>query len=253
MMTKLLRAATVALTVLAACTEPTATTPEQETPPPVPKPSDVFTILPMSQREFIAGAGSEIQSPPSVKVYDVTAATPVAGATVSFQILTPDGATATTIPVVTSNDGIARLPEWKLGNALGRYSVVARLETPVMSLASLDFYAYVRGGVVAIYDLISLEGEPFPSAYASEAHYILFEDGSYNHVYNSQVDEQTTFSRVDGKYTRDSSGVISFYNNPLNTPSFFGILLSEGRPVDGKLRVTYSDFIDFDIEIYAQR
>ena len=246
-MLALRRTVPVILTLLAACTEPTATTPKD---PPYKKPSDVNVIIvaPNSPRQIIANPESDVKSLPSVRVYNTTVDNPVAGATVLFTLRNLDGSTAKTFSVTTSSDGIATLPSWHVGG-IGRYVANAY----VAGFNSVDFTAWVRGKVIGIYDLIALEGTTFPSNYVTEAHYVLFEDGSYNHVYNMPVNENTVFDKVSGTYTKDSTGVIAFYLDPANASSLFGNLYSEARPYNGKLRVTYTDYIDFDIEIYTPR
>jgi len=246
---KLDRTPAMLFTLLIACSEPTASA--HTNPPPYQKPDDVNVIIvePASPRSIIAKPGASVDSPPSVRVYNTTISNPVAGATVSFTVMNPDGTVTDRISVKTSSNGIATLPAWRVGQSLGRYWTTASVE----GSNAVDFFAWVRGDVIAIYDLVGVEGESYPGPYATEGHYVLFQDGTYNHVYNSSVSENTQFTTVDGTYTRDSlSGVITFSFDG-RFSNFYGNLFAEGRPYNGKLRVTYSDPVDFDVELYAPR
>jgi hypothetical protein len=252
-MLRLHRAWIVAFALSVACSEPTTPASRGEGPPPPPKLPDVITMTAASIREVNALPGSTVDSPPSVRIFNVTAGAPDVGVTVVFDVRTPDGSGSSQVSVTTGSNGVATLPQWKVGTAAGTYSVTARVDIPVQGTNQLDFFAYVRGKVIAIYDLIAFEGEPFPGSYVSEGHYVLFDDGTYNRVYNQAVSESTVFSTVDGTFTKDSAGVISFFLNPLHVSAVFGSLFAEGVPTNGKLRVIYSDFIDFDVEIYTLR
>lgn len=249
-MMRLNRASTALLIAVAACIEPTSprSTPEDPSAQkPPPSATDVIVVTAVSPTQSVARPDASLETLPSVRAYNSTKSRPVSGLPVLFTLMTPDGSVTARIPVTTGTDGVATLPAWKMGTNYGRYWAVAQPE----GAKAIDFFVYVRGEVTAIYDLVALEGAPFPSSQLTSAHYVVFNDGTYYRIYNSDVgDDVNESTRMDGTYTREPTGVINFYSS---VPSFFGSLLATGTPVNGKLRVTYTDFLDNFTEIYAIR
>jgi hypothetical protein len=237
----------LALTLIAGCDEPTSGTTEET---PVDVRNHVIIVTAASPREIVATAGSDVSTLPSVRVYDNTASRLVVGATVQFRLGSPDGQTRI-VTVTTSADGIATLPSWHVGNDLGRYTAVAQLDSD----HSVEFVLYVRGRVVEIYDLVRTDG-PAPFSYATEGHFVLFEDGTYSHVYNVPADDNSVFSNVAGPFVRRAGGVIDFYLYPSAKNEFYAqhdYLFASATPVGSELRVTFTDTIDYDAEIYTRR
>ena len=234
-----------AVVLVVACSEPTSTTPNGGKFP------DVLAMTPVSSLQLIGHAGEQATSLPSVRVYNNTALMPVAGASVTFYLRTPTGDTSQVV-VATNSNGVATFPAFRLGSSLGRYVVTAAAP----GLSTIQFFIFVRGRVIAIYDLIGLEGSQFPTTYASSGHYVLFEDGTYNHVYNDSVDFNSAFLSINGTYIKQPSGGVDFYIEPVAAGAFYAskdYLFSSGSPVGANLRVTYTDPVDFDVEIYAPR
>jgi len=115
-MLRLFRGSTAVLTVftvLVACTEPTSPREtEQPSPPPIAPGGDVIYASAVSPRESVARPETQLKTLPSVRVYNLGKSKPVAGATVLFTLLTPDGTITAKLPVTTSSDGIATVPAW---------------------------------------------------------------------------------------------------------------------------------------------
>ena len=248
-MSRRVLASIFSLALLIACHEPTSVTPGEE-----PQPgsgNDRLIMSPASPLVLIGVAGADVGTLPTVRVYGTVSAKPAVGVTVSFTLTSPGGETSKT-SVKTSANGNATLPSWRLGSQIGRYVATAQIDNG----QAITFNAFVRGQPVAIYDLISMDDQPLPTQNTTQAHYVLFADGSYNHVYNIPVDVNTKFTTVSGTYTRDPAGTILFYVDPRLASTSLTLnnyLFATGYRSGANIRVEYTDFLDWSSELYAPR
>jgi hypothetical protein len=237
------------ISLVAAC-EPTGTAaPIYKQPSGLPK--DVLVMSAASPRVLIENAGADVKQLPLIRVVGSYSGTPAGGITVNFNLISPAGDT-TVVPVQTSSTGYATLPSWHIGSGIGQYRAIAQLEGG----NAVDFNAYVRGQIIAIYDLISVDGVQIPGPDTSQGHYVLFEGRTYNHVYNAPVDFHSQFTTIDGTYGSDSLRNILFYIDPSIGTGYYAFgssVFATGYASGDTLKVTYSDWLDFSDEVYTHR
>lgn len=205
-------------------------------------------ITPLAVTGLPDGSVSEL---PAVRVYRLSDNRAIEGRTVLFVLEGPDGV-GTTVPVATDAAGVARLPAWQPGPRGGRYTATAIME----GIPPIVFTAVVRGGVVAVFDLLSIDGLPLPYGLGvTEGHYVLFEDGSYNRGYNRSAEalnEEGSF----GRYTW--TGIeIRFFIDPASrggwnyAPSNYQF--SHGFLIGDRIKLGHTNYLDFGDEVYQLR
>lgn len=194
-----------------------------------------------------------LEALPAVRLYNASTKSPAEGRLVLFVLQDPDSV-RTTVAVRTDAAGVAKLPEWRLGRAAGRYTAT----TVIDGSPPIVFTVLVRGGVVAVFDLQSVDGEKLPVGYnlgLTEGHYILYEDGTYNRGYNKSAEAlNETYS--SGKYTWVVSQ-IRFFIDPGSGDGWAyresNYQLSMGILNGAEMTVGYTNSIEFGVEVYSLR
>jgi len=204
-----------------------------------------FIIMPVGTLQFFALPGETIQNAPAVRVVSSPGGKGIVNVPVTFTREGPDG-DITSYTAVTNSYGEARIPGWPLGSVSGQYHLrVTSGETtgPV-------FTAFARGNIVAIYDLVRVAGkEPIPGYPIT--HYALYDDGSF-FLYQDKMASSPT-----GSYKTPEPGTVAFYLDPQTPLSAFyaplGFLFSIGKISGSAMTVSYQDYVDYEIEVYALR
>ena len=187
---------------------------------------------------------------PTVKVTDAVTLAPVAGQVFTFLLESPVGSTET-INVTTGQDGIARLPGWRLGAAVGLYT--ASVSTNGWGPAI--FSVMVPGKVVAIYDLKTVNGVPMPySSWWLEDHYVLYESGVFNRFTNAPAGSFVYAEQVMGTYYVDGDRIhfrTECFADPVRrcVPGFRSLLVRGNELV----YETTDWYYDMGIEVYERR
>jgi len=196
--------------------------------------------------------GGDLGNLPAMRVHRALDGRAIVGRPVVFTIQRPDGASEQ-LTVLTDGTGLARLPSWDSGRGPGHYTVTAVTD----GWGPILFKVSVRGEVVAIYDLKTLDGNALPvSGYPmTEAHYVLYEGGLYNQFYERGVEPFTAEQGVVGMYVRPDNLAIHFSLLAL-TPwapggqlGFWQGLLTS----DGGMTIVRGHYLDFPVEGYVLR
>ena len=209
------------------------------------------TMVTVSPGQIIAARGeviSQFPTLPAVRLFTSPDNKPIVGAAVTFTLFDPAGGRQTA-QTITDSLGIARLSVWKIGDALGKYTVTAGSA----GIGLVSFTAFVRGAIVAIYDLVEIHDPSFPDG-SVEGHYVLYEDRSWDHFYHHSVESYSP-TDVAGTYTATDSSIV-FQVEPLSTNDFYrkyNYRFATGTISGTKLDVSYVDFIDYSPETYVRR
>jgi len=229
---------------------PTATEP---TPPP-PKPT-AGRIVALSPDTMSADPGWEVAIAPTVRVTDSSGSLPVPGVSVGFTITAGHGSIRNAL-AVTDSDGVATVGSWQPGDTATADTLVATAP----GLGSVVFSARVLSRrVIARFDLQSIDGDSLPVTYPGGetlvgGRYILFDDGSATlgydlgtGVYSAYPLAYTISGQIDGR-----ARILFILPGPMS-PFYaqHGGLFSTGDCVNGTMSMTYTDFIDFDSEVYV--
>lgn len=194
---------------------------------------------------------NSLEALPAVRLYNTSDRSPAEGRLVVFILQDPDSV-RTTVSVTTDAAGVAKLPEWRLGRAAGRYTATAVID----GWPPIVFTVLVRGRVVAVFDLQSVDGEELPAWYnVTEGHYVLYDDGTYNHGYNRSADSLNESFTVR-TYTWVGAEV-RFYLDPQSDPAGFyrenNYQFSHGLIKGDEMTVGYTDFVNYGLEVYTLR
>jgi hypothetical protein len=148
--------------------------------------------------QIVGSPGQQVIDLPTVRLYVASTLKPVAGQTVRFLLMDPDG-NDTTVVMATDADGVARLPAWRLGDRLGHYTATVRVDGCCFPVI---FTVHVPGEVAATYDLKSINGMaiPFNDTWGSEDHLILYESGFYNRFRREPTRSFTAEAGILGTY-----------------------------------------------------
>jgi hypothetical protein len=192
-MSKQLAVLVIAAVVSAGCTEATSPNPE-------------IWVEVLSPLRVVGAQDSELAVLPSVRVLDAETDKPVAGKVFTFTLESSIGVTET-VSVTTGADGVATLPRWRLGGALGRHTATG----VTYGWGPIVFSVMIPGKVVAIYDLVSINDWPMPYGPAwRERHYLLYETGVFNRFVNVPAVPFSYSEEQFGTYTRFGADRIEF-------------------------------------------
>jgi hypothetical protein len=231
----------VSYAVLTSCHE--ATSPGENGGP------QTMVVEPITSQLLVGTQDTDASQLPAVHLFTRPNEKDVVGATVVFSLSSPDEQSRS-YATTTDAHGIARLNAWHFGSGWGTYQVV----TKIGGASPVQFSAHVRGALIAIYDLVTIYNHQVPYDVVNEAHYLLYADGSYNHIYNAPADGGDP--TLGGMYTRSSAGVIDFYIGPNLVSPFYSPsthFLGTGT-LDGlRMNVIYQDSFDFANEVYVAR
>lgn len=210
--------------------------------------NDDIAFEPLTSLRTIADAGVNVAPLPSVKVYRKDSGEPLSEVPVQFTMTNPSGAT-TTLLLYTDKAGVASLPKWRLADTPGQYVATAT----VAGQSPLAFAAYVRGKVVAVYDLNVNSGRG-----PTEGHIVLFEGGIYSRFYNTSVEKYSYPTDIIAPYTRNTSETIDFYFDPWKTGAttaynLIGSHVGFGRIQGSIMTVFYDESGDFAPEEFFLR
>lgn len=173
-------------------------------------------VEPLATLRAVGLPNSEVADLPAVRITNYFSGEALAGRTVVFTLTAPGGE-KTSVTRSTDSDGVARLSQWRLGSALGQYTAIAVTD----GWGSVSFTVTVPGGVVAIYDLKSINGIPLPipNEWKKEAHYVLYESGMQNNFVNRPASAFSPSQDIVGSYRRLGSDALEltmfcYYTSP---------------------------------------
>lgn len=197
-------------------------------------PSATYTIQPLNavQRVLTPGESIGAEALPRVRVLDQDGA-PVAGISVTF---TRTGSGNSLYTIATDRNGDANLDVWPVGSSTGEYRVTATagLAPPLV------FSAFVRSATLAIYDLSEAVG----GLAVGSIHYYLFDDGTFIHSRATPGPRDLPH----GQYKVLNSLTIQF----LSGSKYPGGVFATGTLAGSAMRVTYTDKIEFQDEVYTR-
>ena len=206
-----------------------------------------------SPTEFSVFPGVEMSTPPVVRVTLSEHWVPIPGIRVTFAYT--DGSTKS---VLTDADGYARTDTWPLDSAKTSDRVVATAEG---ISGAIKFTALIiHKPLIAIYDLKSIGGNALPRTYSgggtgwtvTGGHYALFSDGTY--IFGYEFDGRQSWSIPQTFIDRGSQ--TDFYLSHETASQFYaerGYLFSTATVFSGGMSVVYTDFVDFEDEVYKKR
>jgi len=184
-------------------------------------------------------AGSNIDELPAVIVRDAgNKLKPVAGVPVRFRLIGADS-TRQVVIITTGYDGVARLPSWRLGTVPGRYQAIAEVD----GLYSILFTAFMRGAIVAVYDIDSLASIRSSSPLNQDVHFVLYEDRSYYYIAGRPI-EQSKPIEISGEYKQIDPQTIEFdaFVRTFSPVDFEHTVLFARATLEGReMRVLYLD------------
>jgi hypothetical protein len=190
---------------------------------------------------------NEVAVLPAVRVLDAVTQAPVAGKVFTFTLASSIGTTEI-VSVTTGSNGVATLPRWRLGSALGRYTATGVTD----GWGPIIFSVMVPGKMVAIYDLVSINGSPLPyGASWLERHYVLYETGLFNRFINVPATSFQYSEVLMGTYRRIGNDRIEFTMDGINHDGNTGRLSM--AVLDSQLVNDESDNFFGWVEVYALR
>jgi hypothetical protein len=202
----------------------------------------------VSSTRMLASQEGDVPELPTIDVHRKGTLHHVAQVQVTFVLESPDGKSAT-VTVVSNASGKAMLPAWHLGTEIGLYTATAMADGVS---THVQFTASVRGAITAVFDLRTVDGKPLQQGEWTEGHVVLFEDGTFNKVYNATAESALTAKAIDGTYKRIDNSIQFF------APSWSIVpyaLLINGTLDRGNLTLVYLGIqaLEFPPEVYSER
>lgn len=217
-------------------------------------PSNNPVMVAASPLEFSVLPGQQA-TPTLVRIVLSSDGTPVTGTRVAFAY--SDG---TSQSVVTGADGYARADKWQLDYTKSSDSLIVTADG--ISGTTKFTAMIIHKAILAVYDLKSIGGQSLPISYVvgsgsrtiTGGHYTLFDDGTYTWGYD--IDGKTEAGWALPFINRGTA--IEFYLSQARAPAsqFYannGYLFSTGSLTGSGMSVVYTDYVDFDDEVYVKR
>jgi hypothetical protein len=221
-----------------ACALFTASCSAADTNGPFSRPPVAARLIPSSDLTASGDPGSKVASAPTVWVADSSGFYPIAGVRVTFTV-TAGGGTVGTSSVVTDAAGIASSGSWQLGEAAGTNTVVAS----AAGLASVTFTATgLPRHLIAKFELQTMGGQSLPVGTITGGHFYLYDDGTCDRWWDGFGSVEPCTYTLTGQL--GGHAALTFFDR------IRGNQFATGNDVSGTMNVTYTDFIDFDDEVY---
>lgn len=233
-------------------TDPVQTPQNPQTPPTPTAPRGSY-LHASTPTDLSVLNGEEVSPLPSVQLRDLSNDMPIAGVRVTFTF--GDGSTYL---VLTDENGFARTSAWKVDFTNASNRVIATADGN-----SITFTArIIRKTTIAMYDLVTINGKSLPIEYSgggatwsiTGGQYLLFDDGTYIFRYERNG---TPDRKVPQTYINLNTS-IQFFLSPETAPrsQFYaerGYLFSTGTLDGDRMTVVYTDFVNFEDEVYVRR
>jgi len=225
-----------------ACAVFTASCSVADTNGPPSKPPVAARLIASSDLTASGDPGAAVASAPTVWVADSSGFSPIAGVRVTFTV-TAGGGTVRTSLAVSDAAGIASSGSWQLGEAAGTNTVVASAP----GLPSVTFTATgLPRHLIAKFELQTMGGQSLPvtgsGATITGGHFYLYDDGTCDRWWDG-------FGSVE-PCTYTLTGQLSGHAALTFSDRIRGNLFATGDAVSGTMKVTYTDSVDFDDEVY---
>ena len=229
-------------TFAGACAVFAASCSAADTNGPSSKPPVAARLIPSSDLTASGDPGAKVASAPTVWVADSSGFYPIAGVRVTFTV-TAGGGTVSTSSVVSDAAGIASSGSWQLGEAAGTNTVVASATgLPSVTLTATGLARHL----IAKFELQTMGGQSLPvtgsGVTITGGHFYLYDDGACDRWWDGFGSVEPCTYTLTGQLSGHAA--LTFFDR------IRGNLFATGDAVSGTMHVTYTDFIDFDDEVY---